>query len=52
MKDEHPDHTDDSFAFKVSILNENNATSNENYLIDCGATTHIINDETKITKFD
>ena len=36
-----------SFAFQISATKKPNAL-----LVDCGATTHIINDESKFSKFD
>ena len=44
-----------SFIFKVSTLNKVNANApqeDEDYLVDCGATAHIINDPSKFVKYD
>lgn len=41
-----------SFAFEASTPDGKNLSRRNTLLVDCGATTHIINDETKFSKFD
>jgi len=42
-----------SFAFEINNYGGESATRKPNaLLVDCGATTHIINDESKLSKFD
>ena len=41
-----------SFIFKVNHDPESNRSSNNELLIDCGATAHIIKDRTKFIEFD
>jgi len=46
---------EDSFVFKVDISLEENCNINFDHcdmLVDCGATTHIVCDKSKFTKFD
>ena len=46
----------DEFSFKISLLDDSDqifsANLKDNYLIDCGATSHIICDPTKFTRLD
>ena len=45
---------DDYFVFKVTVHHDNisSVNDNSNFLVDCGATTHIINDSDKFVKVD
>ena len=44
---------DHSYAFKISIdLDVHKSSLNKALLVDCGATTHIINDKKKFVQFD
>ena len=42
---------DRSFIFKVNLKNILNKTESDNFLVDCGATTHIVFDEKKLYQF-
>ena len=46
------DESEHSFAFKVKASDILNHETTGKLLVDCGATTHIITDESKFTRFD
>ena len=55
MENPKHDYDDDSFVFKVSLREKDClylANQEEDYLVYCGATTHIITDPKKFIKFD
>ena len=55
MKHPKPDYDDDSFVFKVSVSEKDcvySVNHDVDYLVDCGATTHIITDPKKFIKLD